>query len=127
MRRGTIAMVLAVVMAACHATTSPRPEVAAGGGVKLVRVAALADPVGFTFTPNGRIVYLERDTGRVRLLNPRTGNDRILYRFTGVDAEGERGALGVALHPDNTLWWFWTIPDELAGQYGDEPTTVPTG
>ena len=68
--------------------------------MKLVRVAALADPVGFTFTPNGRIVYLERDTGRVRLLNPRTGNDRILYRFTGVDAEGERGALGVALHPD---------------------------
>ena len=72
-RRNAIAMTLALVVAACHADTSPRPEAAAGGGVKLVRVAALADPVGFTFTPNGRIVYLERDTGRVRLLNPRTG------------------------------------------------------
>ncbi len=99
-RRNAIAMTLALVVAACHAATSPSPQVATGGGVKLVRVAALADPVGFTFTPNGRIVYLERDTGRVRLLNPRTGHDRILYRFTGVNAEGERGALGVALHPD---------------------------
>jgi glucose/arabinose dehydrogenase len=98
-RRNAIAMVLALAIAGCHSAVSPKPEVAAGAGVKLVKVASLADPVGFTFTPNGRIVYLERDTGRVRLLNPATGSDRILYRFTGVNAEGERGALGVALHP----------------------------
>jgi glucose/arabinose dehydrogenase len=57
-------------------------------------------PVGFTFTPSGRIVYLERATGRVRRFDPRTGARRTLFRFTQVDVEGERGALGIALHPD---------------------------
>ena len=68
--------------------------------VRVVPVATLANPVGFTFTPNGRIVYLERDTGEVRFLNPRTGSDRLFFRIGGVNSDGERGALGVALHPD---------------------------
>ena len=63
-------------------------------------MAQLDNPVGFTFTPNGRIVYLERDTGEVRFLNPRTGVDRLFFRIGGVNSDGERGALGVALHPD---------------------------
>jgi len=67
---------------------------------RVIQVAELADPVGFTFTPNGRIVYLERDTGEVRFLDPRTGRDRLFFRIGGVNSDGERGALGVALHPD---------------------------
>jgi glucose/arabinose dehydrogenase len=35
----------------------------------------------------------------VRLLDPRTGRDRRWTRISGVNSEGERGALGVALHP----------------------------
>jgi aldose sugar dehydrogenase len=64
-----------------------------------VTVASLDQPVGFTFTPGGRIVYLERASGEVRFLNPETGADRLFYRIGGVHSEGERGALGVALHP----------------------------
>jgi glucose/arabinose dehydrogenase len=45
-------------------------------------------------------VYLERASGRVRRFDPRTGVHRTLFRFTKVDVEGERGALGIALHPD---------------------------
>jgi glucose/arabinose dehydrogenase len=69
------------------------------GGVRVVTVARLNQPVGFTFTPAGRIVYLERATGEMRILDPRSGRDRLWHRITGVDSEGERGALGVALHP----------------------------
>jgi len=77
------------------------PALAAGTppSVRVVTVAAVDQPVGFTFAPNGRIVYLERATGELRQLDPRTGHDRLLHRITGVDSDGERGALGVALHP----------------------------
>lgn len=67
--------------------------------VRVVTVAALDQPVGFTFAPNGRIVYLERATGELRQLDLRTGRDRLWHRLTGVSSDGERGALGVALHP----------------------------
>jgi len=67
--------------------------------VRVVTVAELDQPVGFTFTPRGRIVYLERATGRVRLIDPRTGRDRSWFRVSGVNSDGERGALGVELHP----------------------------
>jgi glucose/arabinose dehydrogenase len=35
----------------------------------------------------------------VRILDPDSGRDHLWHRITGVDSEGERGALGVALHP----------------------------
>jgi glucose/arabinose dehydrogenase len=60
----------------------------------------LNGPSAFTFGPNGRIWYLERGSGRVRILNPQTGGERTFFTITGVDGDGERGALGIALHPD---------------------------
>ena len=75
------------------------PASAAPPKVRVVPVATLANPVGFTFTPDGRIVYAERDTGEVRFLNPRTGSNRLFFRIGGVNSDGERGALGVACTP----------------------------
>jgi quinoprotein glucose dehydrogenase len=73
---------------------------AAGGGVRAVKVAGgLNGPAAFTFTPKGTIVYLERSTGEVRFRNPKTDFDRLFFRIRGVNGDGERGALGVALHP----------------------------
>jgi glucose/arabinose dehydrogenase len=73
----------------------------AGTGVRAVRVAGnLASPVGFTFTPGGRLVYLERNTGWIRFRNLQTGADHRTYRISNVNFSGERGALGVALHPN---------------------------
>ncbi|HEY5860349.1 MAG TPA: PQQ-dependent sugar dehydrogenase, partial [Actinomycetota bacterium] len=84
-----------VFLAALMITTG-----SANAAVKVVQVAPLTNPVGFTFAPNGRIVYAERDSGEIRFLNPRTGVDRLFFRIGGVNSEGERGTLGVALHPD---------------------------
>jgi glucose/arabinose dehydrogenase len=73
---------------------------AGGGGVRAVKVAGgLNNPAAFTFAPNGTVVYLERGTGRVRVRNLKTGFDRRFFRIRGVNGSGERGALGVALHP----------------------------
>jgi glucose/arabinose dehydrogenase len=73
---------------------------AGGGGVRAVKVAGgLNNPAAFTFSPNGTLVYLERGTGRVRFRNLKSGFDRRFFRIRGVNGSGERGALGVALHP----------------------------
>lgn len=73
----------------------------AGGNVRAVKIASgLNGSAAFTFTPKGIIVYLERGTGEVRFLNPDTGFDRRFFDLKGVSSDGERGALGVALHPN---------------------------
>lgn len=77
------------------------PASAGGGGVRAARVAGgLNGSAAFTFTPKGAIVYLERGTGEVRFLNPKTDFDRRFFDIKGVNGDGERGALGVALHPN---------------------------
>ena len=73
---------------------------AAVAAVKVVPVkTGLNGPSGFTFSPAGKIWYLERATGEVRTLNPKTGAGHLFYTITNVDSAGERGALGIALDP----------------------------
>jgi len=92
--------VLAVAIAAALVVTVGASASSAGSGVRAVRVASgLRGPAAFTFSPKGTIVYLERATGQVRFRNPATDFDRLFFRIRGVNGEGERGALGVALHP----------------------------
>lgn len=68
--------------------------------IKAHKVASgLNGPAAFTFMPNGRIVYGERGTGKIRILDPKTKRDRLFFRISGVDGQGERGLLGIALHP----------------------------
>lgn len=74
------------------------PSARAAIAVQRVKTG-LNDPAAFTFLPGGGIVYLERGTGLVRLLNPSTGATRLLFDIAGVNGSGERGALGVAVHP----------------------------
>ena len=69
--------------------------------LKVVTVrGGLDNPTGFTFAPNGRIWYIEKNTGRVYILNRDTGRRRLFTDITGVSGLGERGGLGIALHPD---------------------------
>ena len=98
MRRMGIVAALVPLLAGLVGTT-PVPAIAAPG-VRAVRVAKnLASPVGFTFTPTGRLVYLERNTGWLRFRNLQTGIDHRVHRVSNVNFDGERGALGVAVHP----------------------------
>jgi glucose/arabinose dehydrogenase len=73
---------------------------AATAAVKAVPVKRnLQKPTGFTFDPKGRIWYVEKDSGEVRILTPGTGADRLFFDISKVNADGERGGLGIALHP----------------------------
>jgi glucose/arabinose dehydrogenase len=71
------------------------------GAVRARRIAGgLNDPVAFTFGPNDRIWYVEKDTGEIRVLNRRTGRSQRFFVVSRVNGEGERGLLGIALHPE---------------------------
>ncbi|HYU56981.1 MAG TPA: PQQ-dependent sugar dehydrogenase [Actinomycetota bacterium] len=86
----TILAVLGGVPAPAHA----------GIGATLVK-GGLAFPTAFAFVPNGtRIFYLERFSGEIRLLNLTNGNDTLFYTVPNIVSDGERGLLGITLHPD---------------------------
>lgn len=57
-------------------------------------------PAAFTFAADGRIFYGERFTGEIREYDPSSGSDQLFYRVTKLETSGERGLLGIALHPN---------------------------
>ena len=98
-RMGILAAMVSLLVAGLVGTTAG--PATAGTGIRAVRVAGnLASPVGFTFLPNGRLVYLERNTGWLRFRNLQTGVDTRVHRIPSVNFDGERGALGVAVDPN---------------------------
>ena len=120
MRRGfALARILAVTaaclaIAACTVAPANAGEATEPRGSIVARlvVGHLDDPAGFTFLPDGRIVYLERGTGQVHIYNPTTKSDRRFFTVPAVNGDGERGALGVAASPTwpnpRTLWVYVT-------------------
>lgn len=74
---------------------------AAAPSIEAVEVAGgLDSPVAFTFGPDKQLWYVEKDTGQIRVIDMDTGSDRLFETLSGVDGSGERGMLGIALHPD---------------------------
>jgi glucose/arabinose dehydrogenase len=75
--------------------------VSATPSIEAVEVAGdLDQPVAFTFGPGEQLWYVERSTGEIRILDLDTGADERFHAVKGVDDSGERGLLGIALHPD---------------------------
>lgn len=93
-----LAATLAAPAAASYRTTAVTTSTP--GVVSHPVKTGLNGPAGFTFGPGGKIWYLERGTGEIRILNPTNGHDRLFFTITNVDGSGERGALGIALHPN---------------------------
>ena len=62
-------------------------------------VGDLDRPVSFTFGPGRKIWYVEKETGQVRIHDLDTDSDRLFVTVPGVNGDGERGMLGIALHP----------------------------
>jgi glucose/arabinose dehydrogenase len=85
---------LTIAPTTSHATVGHRATIKA----KAV-ATGLNGPSGFTFAPNGVIWYLERGTGEVHTLDPKTGANHRVFTINGVNGDGERGALGIALSP----------------------------
>ena len=77
---------------------APAPATADIGARRVV--GNLRAPVAFTFGPGRTIWYVEKNTGRVRVHDLDTDADRLFVRVPGVSGAGERGMLGIALHPD---------------------------
>lgn len=63
-------------------------------------VGDLDQPVAFTFGPGRKIWYVEKTTGGVRVHDMDTNADRRFVRVRRVNGDGERGMLGIALHPE---------------------------
>ncbi len=96
-RRGLA--VLSLTAAILTLAPTPRAIAASRITARLV-IGGLNQPTAFTFGPDDRIWYVEKSTGEVRVHDLRTGSDRLFFRVSGVNAEGERGLLGIALHPE---------------------------
>ncbi|MBI4261350.1 MAG: PQQ-dependent sugar dehydrogenase [Actinobacteria bacterium] len=90
--------ILAVSALVAGLSTTALP---AGAAVEAEPVATGLDwPAAFTFASNTRIFYGERFSGEIRNLNTATGNDRLFFDVPNLVVDGERGILGIALHPD---------------------------
>lgn len=71
-----------------------------GARVRVDVVAANLDvPWSMAFAPDGRLFVTERG-GRVRILNLAAGTSELALTLDDVFAQGEAGALGIALDPD---------------------------
>src|SRR5687768_11086215 len=82
--------------------TPPADGFATQDGVRLrVEVAAtnVEVPWSMAFAPDGRLFVTERP-GRVRILNFATGTSELALTMDDTFAQGEAGALGLALDPD---------------------------
>ena len=100
----TLARVAVLVPFASAGATAP----AVAGALAPVRAVSirvvavktgLSQPTAFTFTPGGALWYVEKANGEIHTLNLKTREDRLFTTIGGVNASGERGMLGIALHP----------------------------
>lgn len=76
-----------------------RPASAAAEIVPRPVARGLVFPTNIAFAPDGTIFFTEKDTGRIRIIR----DGRVLARpFAKLDVipGGERGLLGIALHPE---------------------------
>jgi glucose/arabinose dehydrogenase len=101
-RTRSIAHLLLVLAFACTTLAALGGTYAsAGGGIAVKRVVGgLNGASAFTFLKDGRIVYLERGTGQIHIYNPKKKVSSLFYTVPGVNGDGERGALGVAVGPN---------------------------
>ncbi len=80
---------------------SPAATVATGFRDQLIR-GGLSQPSGFAFLPDGRILFTEQKTKRIRMLvNGALSSTDPIITIADVNAAGnEQGLLGIAIDPD---------------------------
>jgi glucose/arabinose dehydrogenase len=106
--------IVAVLIAVGLPAVSREQAHAATIGVQRV-AAGLMEPVAFEFAPDGRIFYVERTTGEVRIVD---GSRNVL--FTTI--RGAESLVGIALHPDypSTPWVYVWGRRVLSGTTRDQ-------
>jgi len=99
-RRPALRGILAAAVACVTVVGLPLAHAPAAATIEARRVVrGLNGAVAFTFGPGNQIWYVEKATGEVRIHDLDTDSNRLFYDVPGVNAEGERGMLGIALHP----------------------------
>jgi glucose/arabinose dehydrogenase len=77
-------------------------------------IRGLDQPQAFAATPDGRVLFLERQTGRVRVIK----HGKLLAQplvQVAVSTSGEEGLLGIAVHPDfATNGWLYLYYTQAA-------------
>ena len=96
-----LARPLASLLVVASAVTLTPGTSSAAPSIDAVEVAGGLDgPVAFTFGPSKQLWYVEKSTGEIRVIDLESGSDDLFDAVSGVDGSGERGMLGIALHPD---------------------------
>ena len=93
-------LVVAILGTTLAALVLPGAPAQAAGIKEKAVATGLPYPAAFTFAPDGRIFFGERLKGSIHIWNPTTKDVSFFYSITHVLTDGERGLLGVALHPD---------------------------
>lgn len=108
-----LALSLALWLVLCaSAAAAPPPSPAAPETV----VADAAFPTNMAFAPDGRLFYVEKDTGNVRVVE----NGHLLeqpFAHFDVTPSGETGLLGIAIPPDFAAdpWVYLYMSDAKTG------------
>ena len=84
-----------------------RPVAAVSGRLE-VAYAGLDWPVAFTFAPDGRLFFVERYTGNIRIIEGGSVLPTPFYTIGGIVSQDDDGLLGLALHPSfSTQPWVY--------------------
>jgi aldose sugar dehydrogenase len=101
-RRSAICITVSVALSIAVGTVAP----AAAGtrspltvGTQIV-LSNLAFPDGFTFFPDGRLLFGERFTGKIKIYDPSKHVTTTFFTVPNLTTSGEQGLLGLAVHPD---------------------------
>jgi glucose/arabinose dehydrogenase len=89
---GTLAVLLAIFLPTV-------PVHAATIRAQPVTTQRLSNPATFSIARDGRIFYGEKGTGRIRVINRKTGVISPFFTFPTLYSSRESGLLGIALHP----------------------------
>ena len=95
-RRALAAAALTLALCATSIVTAPIASAAVDTDVFK---GGLDWPTAFTFDATGRVFYVERFSGRVRILAADASTDQTLFKIGRLVGDGEDGLLGIALHP----------------------------
>ena len=135
-RRHVIALVGAIVLAACGGDDGPKgpplpvgPTPPTGGGTApraVTFASGLVNPWGLAFLPDGRALVTERE-GRLRIVGTDGTLSAPLSGVPGVHAVGQGGLLDVAIDPDfaTTPWVYFSYAED--GAAGTSGTAVARG
>ena len=90
---------LALALPACNQGLFPDPAIIGDELVAEYLVRSAAEPAALALAANGDVFYAEKETGKVRVIVDDELQDQPLVDLP-VNNAGERGLVGIALHPD---------------------------